>query len=319
MKQRRREVDCALFIKGRVSAFVSEAETALDFRTSVESEATEIAKGAFGAPFLTAIGFALEVEAEEFLGFQQSFLGLDGHAARAKKRVNSISENVNIAGAGFKAFKAGRKAQKDMEGMSDIGSGNDNITDGNDNNGNDNNDKDNEENNNNNNKKQKQDKLGSSEVKEKDKKTGEDEMMNEKQQAYAAQKLEDSMPIILNLAWAINTRDITKTLKHVCNKLFTDAGVDLATRAKRAEGVRILGGAFHKCGKSNGGIKGGSEGKRVSEMKTRAEVAIATTMAKAQGQEMTASDAEEMIAASKKMAEERKEEEKKEKEKGTKN
>jgi hypothetical protein len=36
------------------------------------------------------------------------------------------------------------------------------------------------------------------------------------------QQFEDSLPMFLELAWAINVRDITQTLNKVCYKLFRD-------------------------------------------------------------------------------------------------
>lgn len=57
----------------------------------------------------------MSLEAEEYIGFQTSFLGLDGHAARAKKRVDAVSGNLDIAGKGLKAASVGRKAMKDVE------------------------------------------------------------------------------------------------------------------------------------------------------------------------------------------------------------
>jgi hypothetical protein len=38
----------------------------------------------------------------------------------------------------------------------------------------------------------------------------------------ATARIEASLPAILELAWSINVEDITRTLKHVCVKLFHD-------------------------------------------------------------------------------------------------
>ena len=112
-----------------------------------------------------------------------------------------------IAGAGIKAIKAGRKAQKDMEGL---------MT------GDDDSDLDLKDSNS----KKSAPPVGAStspdsipSVDEEDSaKPG--QMTDEEKATMAADKLSESMPVILNLAWAINTRDITKTLKQVCKKLF---------------------------------------------------------------------------------------------------
>merc|ERR1719223_1437083 len=52
--------------------------------------------------------------------------------------------------------------------------------------------------------------------------------------ALAAQKFEESLPVILELAWAINVRDISRTLKKAFKKLTTDSDVSLEDRQKRA-------------------------------------------------------------------------------------
>ena len=117
-------------------------------------------------------------------------------------------------------------------------------------------------------------------------------------------KLEDTLPTILELAWAINVRDITNTLKDVCRKLFNDASVDLDTRIKRAEGVKIIGREFFAIGNASGDIKDATESKdNTEEIKLRAEIAAMTTLAKAQGQEISEEDAEYMIRQQRKMKE----------------
>jgi hypothetical protein len=64
------------------------------------------------------------------------------------------------------------------------------------------------------------------------------------------EKLEDTLPAFLELAWAINVRDISRTLKHVVRKLLNDAAVDKETRIRRAEGLRILGREFESIGRA---------------------------------------------------------------------
>lgn len=62
------------------------------------------------------------------------------------------------------------------------------------------------------------------------------------------EKLEDTLPAILELAWAFNVRDISRTLKKVCHKLFFDASVDREVRWKRAEaGTYCLYGCLCVC------------------------------------------------------------------------
>ena len=61
--------------------------------------------------------------------------------------------------------------------------------------------------------------------------------------------LSNTLPAVLELAWAINYVDITNTLHGACDKLFRDA--DLSSweeRLRRAEAVQILGLQFNHVG-----------------------------------------------------------------------
>ena len=82
----------------------------------------------------------------------------------------------------------------------------------------------------------------------------------------------------------------------MCRRVFFDGAehLPLDVRLKRADAVRILGKEFHQMGK----ISKATTVKNVdaAEIRKRAEVAAMTTLAKAQGQEMSDKDAEEMIA-----------------------
>jgi hypothetical protein len=126
-------------------------------------------------------------------------------------------------------------------------------------------------------------------------KTAEDE----EQAKMAALKLEETIPAILELAWAVNIRDISRTLKNSCKKLFTDAEVPMATRIKRAEAIRIIGDEFYTIGKARGGDEDSVT--NTADIKARAEVAVMATMAKAQGQEVSDDDTEQMIKQAKNM------------------
>ena len=302
-------VGITLTIVDRVKLYVDGTSTAQAFRESCLAEAEKIGAGSFGAPFLSAIGFALEIEAEEFLGFQKSFLGLDGHAARAKKRVNSVHESLSIAGAGIKAFNTGRLAQKDFSqlekeqnvkfgGNGGLIAGPSNSSappvasapasapapasvpapipeDG---------------------------EVSPTPAPKRERTESEEKESNE----LMASKLEESLPVILNLAWAINVRDISKSLKNASKKLYCDSDVPKEERIKRAEAVRILGSAFLAVGVKLGGAAA-IKNVQSEDIKGRAEVAVMTTMAKAQGQEVETEDAEEMIKEAKRMKCEQKE------------
>jgi len=251
-RQRKREMKCAMNIIKRTSDFVEGKETEEQFVASCQEEAANIVKGSFGDVFCTTIGFSLQVEADEFLGFKNSFLGMEGHAARAKKNYKAGCTNIQILNAGVKAVSKGQKAMKEVESVQRV------TAEG-----------------------------------------GGQSELNAEQQAELMEKMEESLPAILELAWAINVRDISKTLKEVCRRIFTDAGVEQADRVKRAESVRILGREFLTIGKVSGG---GVKGIDTEDIKARAAVAAMTTMAKAQGQEVTEADQEEMIKQAKEMS-----------------
>jgi hypothetical protein len=86
--------------------------------------------------------------------------------------------------------------------------------------------------------------------------------------------------------------------------LFSDASVDKETRIRRAEAVRILGREFYAMGKVSESVKDvGSTGEDAEDIKLRAEIAAMTTLAKAQGQEISEKDAEYMIKQQRKMKE----------------
>lgn len=247
-RQRKREVKCAMNIVKRVSDFSSGIVSEEDFAKSCREEAATIVKGTFGDVFCNTIGFALQVESEEFLGFKTSFLGMEGHAARAKKNMKMMNNNMQIVSAGVKAASKGQKAIKEVESV------------------------------------------------QRGMKDGVE--LTPEQQAELTEKMEESLPAILELAWAINVRDISKTLKEVCYKIFTDASVSQEERLKRAEGILILGREFYEAGKGGGGVKDINS----EDIKARATVAAMTTMAKAQGQEVTEADQEEMIKQAKSMS-----------------
>ena len=73
----------------------------------------------------------------------------------------------------------------------------------------------------------------------------------------------------------------------------------MATRIKRAEAIRIIGDEFYHIGKARGGDEYSVTS--TADIKARAEVAVMATMAKAQGQEVSDDDTEQMIKQAKNM------------------
>lgn len=264
MKQKMREVKIAMYLRDKVQPFVDLTIPGDDFGAAAQIEACKIADGSFGTTFLNIIGFQLEVEAEEYIGFQNGLW--DGYKAQAKKGASSTSTNMKITGAAIKAVSAGRKVYKEVE---ETQLANDQVGENLDASGK---------------KKSKQE-------------------MDAEQATLAAKKLEENLPTILELAWAINTRDIKNTLKNACKKLFADANATMEERMNRATAIKIIGKEFLEIGRLVGTSK--DELNTSDAIKARAEVAVMTTMAKAQGQEVSEEDTEELIRQHKEMAAER--------------
>jgi len=258
MRQAKREVKIAIYLRDKIQSIMDGKVAEDDFAAMTQMEAFKIADGSFGTTFLTMIGFQLQVEAEEYIGFRNSIV--DGYRAQAKKNVHATSNNFKITGAAIKAASAGRKVYKDVEtAQADMQKGENN-----------------------------------------DGKTK--EQADTEQAMLAAQKLEDSLPAFLELAWAINARDISRTLKNACRRLFSDASVDMDKRLKRAYMIQILGKEFNVVGKMIAKGKNEDGPGTKEDIRARAEVAVMTTMAKAQGQEVNDEDMEEMIKRQKEMS-----------------
>lgn len=247
LKQRKRQVKCAMNLRKRVQHYEKDPEA---FVLSCQEEADSIAKGAYGELYCLTIGFAMQVAAEEYLGFENSFLGLGGHMARTKRNAKAFGTNMSILGAGLKAVSAGSKTMAEAENLQRMAEAN------------------------------------------------EGEAID--MQAGMEEALDDSLPAFLELVWAINRSDIQSTLKVVCKKLFDDASVPKELRLKRAEAVRIMGREFQKIGKLH--KKRTSENFSANSIKARVAVAAQTTMAKAQGQEVSKQDQEEMIKQAKQIS-----------------
>jgi len=269
-KRAKREVKCAKNLRTRITPFMDLFEVKGPklakevFRQEVHEEAVKIAQGAQGDLYLKTIGFALEVNAEEYLGFESSFLGLGGHLARTKQNASGFGTAMGLLGAGVKAASAGvramqeaEKLQKDMEERAAGGNAGESGENG--------------------------------------------AMPTEEEQMKMAmgvqESIDDSLPAFLEFAWAINKRDIHSTLKGVCKKLFDDASVPKELRLRRAEAVRILGKEFRLVGTA--AAKLNKSKMSADDIKAQLSVAAMATMAQAQGQEMTEEDRQEMIKQAK--------------------
>lgn len=299
LKKAKRQVTCAKNLRERVGPYLREIaipgsnkeEVKERFREECHEEAMRIAKGAQGDFYLKIIGFSLEVNAEEYLGFETSFLGLGGHLARTKANASGLGSTLGLLGAGIKAASAGVRTmhqaesiQKGIEERTMAANGEGSETAG------------------------AAAASGTDETSNTSSAGGEDnsaagrakkmtELSEEDQMKLAMEMqnaMDDSLPTFLEFALAINKRDIQTTLKDVCTKLFDDASVPKESRFLRAEAIQILGTEFRNVGAMEVNPSGNSK-MNADDIKLQMNVAAMATMAKAQGQEMSQDDQVEMM------------------------
>lgn len=250
LTQKKRVVQCACNIRDRIQKY-DENQPDL-FASSCREEASTIVAGAYGDLYCITIGFAMMVAAEEYLGFENTFLGLGGHVARTKKNASGFASSMKLVGAGTRAMLAGTRAMKEAEDL------------------------------------QRAAQVG--------------EIKEEEAQQMAA-TIEGSLPTFLEFAFAMNKRDIQQTVRAACKKVFDDASVPKPDRIVRAKAVQILGLEFEKAGKMARLRKSKTDDPFSTEdVKARMAVATMTTMAKAQGQDVTEEDQAEMIRQAKSMS-----------------
>jgi hypothetical protein len=114
LKQQLRQVKSAMNIRERVKSYYDDPDA---FRKGCQEEAEKIVKGAYGGLYCVTIGFAMLVAADEFLGFEKTFLGLGGHLARSQRNVSGFGAQMKLLGAGIKAASAGASAMVKAEEM----------------------------------------------------------------------------------------------------------------------------------------------------------------------------------------------------------
>ena len=300
LTQKKRQLKIAQNLIKRLSKYTP--ATKADFIVTARKEAEKIAAGAYGSLYCITIGYALLLQAEEYLGFETSFLGLGGIAAQTKASASAVGTNFKLIGAAFSAATHGARAMAEAEEMQ----------------------------------KKAQAKVAGTKAagaagaaaaaaadaakSTTDKQEGDDkddaaaEDMDEETAEKLAQSFDASLPAILNFTWAINKKDIQQTLREACPKVFMDSTIDEASqglsvkdmRMRRAQAMELLGREFYTVGKrseqlaiQSGKFDGGHF--NPEDIKARVAVATMTTMAKAQGQEVTDEDTEQMIAQAKMM------------------
>lgn len=292
--QKKRQAKIAQNLKKRLASYTP--ETRDQFILEASNEAEKIAAGAYGSLYCMTIGYALLLEAEAFLGFEQSFLGLGGIVARTKVSGAGLGTNFKLIGAALSAATHGARAMQQAEDMqkaaaagATAGTATKDAT---------------------------KDAAagGSSGDKADGGKAGnekKDDMEN--LDPEAAEKLSEtfdaSLPAFLNFTWAINKRDIQQTLREAAPKVFQDASIDhegvsvKETQLRRAQAMEIFGREFLTVGKARQqlAVQTNKDDFNAEDIKARVAVATMTTMAKAQGQDVTDADQEDMIKQAKMM------------------
>ncbi|KAL7437773.1 hypothetical protein ACHAXH_008815 [Discostella pseudostelligera] len=223
LKQRKRQVDIATFLRSRVSDYV-EGYLALEaFEESCRAEAVGIAEGgSYGATFLLAIGPSLIAEADAFLGYRSSVLGSwRGPVSNVKRNLLFLRRKFAVTKAIMRTIRESLTA---LYKSADLASVQDESIPP-----------------------RRRSSSGTSSNDAKRKRPEQRVVFNDKK--LLKDNLSNTIPAILELAWAINYVDITNTLHGACGKLFRDA--DLSSweeRLLRAEAVYILGSQFYLVG-----------------------------------------------------------------------
>jgi hypothetical protein len=254
LKQRKRQVDIATFLRSRVSDYV-EGYLALEaFEESCRAEAVGIAEGgSYGATFLLAIGpsvssffvisllffstamlssfysnmmhlliLQLIAEADAFLGYRSSVLGSwRGPVSNVKRNLLFLRRKFAVTKAIMRTIRESLTA---LYKSADLASVQDESIPP-----------------------RRRSSSGTSSNDAKRKRPEQRVVFNDKK--LLKDNLSNTIPAILELAWAINYVDITNTLHGACGKLFRDA--DLSSweeRLLRAEAVYILGSQFYLVG-----------------------------------------------------------------------
>jgi len=280
---RTRQVDIALHLRTQMQPFVEGHQSREEFTKWCRQEALDMAEKnvAFGGTFLSTIGSNLKMEAKHFLGSNASFLGLKGLAVSIQKRAQGtgtkwtmLKKTFNTGRVTWDAYTTSLKEDPTI------------TTQG-----------------------------GSSRARRTKPERGtehDDEPTTlVVDQALFISKMEQSLPMVMELVWAYNVQDIGKCLRAACQKLFYDSGApSKKVLIKRAEATLILGQEFMALGTkiSNSNNNNNNKGKdetgantdtshkntctqEANDIKARAEVAIRVAM----GQTSKGDDSEEMI------------------------
>lgn len=263
LQQTLRQAQCAQYLRKRLSDYRPENPNV--FAQSAKEEAEKIvaqaSTPALGALYCQTLGRSWQNQAETFLGkYGQAGDWWTGPLAGTRQTATNVSTNLRLVGAGMQAALAGSRAMQSAQNYQES---------------------------------QVQQQQQEADKTDAAAANAEDAARKDPNQAEAqlAEALNQSLPSFLKLAWTMNQRDIQQTVKGTCTKLFDDAGVPLEDRFVRARAVRLLGQTFLKAGE-----KAVPNARQVlfrassEEIQHQLAIATMTTMAKAQGQEVTPDD-----------------------------
>jgi len=117
VKQRKREVQCALNLVKMVEPYVRGDVEA--FQQACTAEALELVQVSFGACLLYVLAEIYQFRAAEFLGYQRSPLGWNGHIAAWKGKKISFDNHTAAAGAGIRAAGAAIRTYRMVKEIAD--------------------------------------------------------------------------------------------------------------------------------------------------------------------------------------------------------
>jgi hypothetical protein len=268
LKRRKRETDIATFLRTRVTDYVEGYLTFEAFSDSCHEEALRIvghgdgsdSSSSYGASFLLAIGQALVVEADAFLGYRSSMLGLwRGPIMNMKRSALFLRRRGAVAKAVFRtlreSFSAVYNSAEFIPTTDDESS-----------------------------------RSSSSRRKRMDGQQHPRQQVVFNDKDLLKDNLSNTIPTILEMAWRMNFVDISNTLHGACTKLFQDADVSSwEARLRRAEAIHILGHQFTIVGmeataSSTRDKKDGNNGTtspgNVDDIKARASAAFMESLNK---------------------------------------
>ena len=97
VRQLKREVDCALKLVALLQPYVD--GDADGFRARLQREAVELASVSFGSCLLYVVAEIYALRSEEFVGYANGIMGIDGHIAAMRHKGVSVQNHVAAAGA----------------------------------------------------------------------------------------------------------------------------------------------------------------------------------------------------------------------------